>query len=277
MSSNIVNINKKKCLICNKNQRYPICWKCKKNPFKVEKCRQILAERNELAELKKMYLSSYAEIQDINSADFWNKKLNDIHLLSKQDGMTKDRIKTAFNFIPKSAKKILDVGAGYGYIEEIIFKRTKIKLFGNDISSEAIKNLRKRFKGRFIVESVYEMKYKENYFDVVLALEVLEHVPPSRIFKVLQSIYRILKKNGIFILSVPMNEGLEFMNSNPNGHVRDYTIKLISSELEILGFKVLEYKVLFAFKRLYKFKKILSKIFTNRWSPNNVVIKAQKI
>lgn len=275
MSSNIVN--RKKCLICNKDRRYPICWVCKKNPFMVEKCRQILAERNEIEELKKMYLPSYAEIQDINSADFWNRKLNDIHLLSRQDGMTKDRVKTTFNFIPKSTKKILDIGAGYGFIEEIISKRTKIKLFGNDISSEAIKNLRKRFKGRFIVESVYEMKYEDNYFDVVLALEVLEHIPPSKIFRVLQSIHRMLKKNGIFILSVPMNEGLEFMNSNPNGHVRDYTIKLISSELEFIGFKVLEYKVFFAFKKFYTFKKILSKILVNRWNPNNVVIKAQKI
>lgn len=264
-----------KCLICKNSKNIPVCRKCAKKPFLVERARQILASINDLATLKKTYALKYAEIKNLNTSVFWNKKLSDKTSLEKQDGMTKDRIKAAFNFVPKNAGKILDIGAGHGFVEELIGKNKKIKIYGNDISNAAVKKLKGNFKGNFRKESVYRMKYPKRFFDAILMLEVLEHIPPSKVFNVLKKVREFLRKRGSFIVSVPTNEGLEKMKENLNRHTRTYTENLIRAELKIAGFKVVELKTLYAFKNFYVFKKISSKILRNRWKPNDIVILAK--
>lgn len=265
-----------KCLICRKTKVYPICQKCAKKPFLVERARQISATLNDLESLRRTYNSNFAEIKNLNTASFWNKQMAGKVNLKDQDGMTKDRIRTAFKFLPRTARRILDIGAGHGLVEEFLSKNKEIKLFGNDISSEAIKDLKRKFKGKFVKESVYKMKYKNNFFDAIFMLEVLEHIPPSRLFKVLENVKNILKKNGSLILSVPTNEGLEKQKDNPSGHVRTYTENLIRAELNIAGFEVIRLRTFYAFKNFYTVKKISSKII-NRWQPNNIVILAKPV
>lgn len=247
------------------------------NPFKIEKLRQSLASKYKLNELKFLYNNSLPEITNLNSAHFWNERIEKHVDYKPGDGMTRERINIAYKFMPNTARKVLDIGAGYGYIERLISKYKLVKIYGNDISENAIRNLKERFKGSFKQESVYKMKYERNFFDIIFILEVLEHVPPSKTFKVLEDVKKILKKNGYLILSVPTNEGLEKMSDNPNGHVRMYTKDLIRAELAIAGFKLLDVKVLYAFKNYYFIKKIMAKIFKNRWKPNDIIVKAKPI
>lgn len=263
------------CLICKAQNDYPLCKKCSKKAFLVEKARQILASINDLDSLRNTYNSKYAEIKNLNTSSFWNKKLSEKVKLNGQDGMTKDRIKLAFGFLPRSVKKVLDIGVGNGFIEELLSQKN-IEIFGNDISSVSLKNLKNKFKGEFRKESVYKMKYPKKCFDAVFALEVLEHIAPNKILSVLEKIKSILKKNGPFIISVPTNEGLEKMKDNPSGHVRAYTENLIRAELGIAGFKVIKIKTLYAFKSFYTFKKMSSRFLKNRWKPNNIVILAKR-
>lgn len=264
------------CLICLKTNSYPLCSVCGRNPFLIEKGRQKLAENRDLKTFQKMYKKSLPEIKNLNTRLFWDKKLDRTDFLINQDGMTKERIHTAASYIPKGSIRVLDIGAGYGFLEELISKVDNLEVYGNDISGAAIKNLKKRFKGQYKVESIYNMNYNKNYFDLVFALEVLEHIPPSKVFYALSNIKEVLKKGGILVISVPTNEGLEEMSDNPSGHVRDYTIPLITSELTVIGFKVLDVKTLYSFNSLYLFKKMLFKLIKGRWKPNDIVIKAQK-
>jgi 2-polyprenyl-3-methyl-5-hydroxy-6-metoxy-1,4-benzoquinol methylase len=243
--------------------------------FGIEKARQKIAEKNEKRKLKSLYNNSFAEINNLNTAKFWNTVWKQMNPLKAQDGMTQDRVKTAANFIPKSAKQILDIGAGYGFIEELLQNRD-INLIGTDISDESVQTLKNRFKGKFKKESIYSMNYEPRTFDTVLLLEVLEHIPPSMTFSVLKTIRKILKPHSYFILSVPTNEGLEKMSDNPNGHMRMYTPQLISAELEIAGFKVLKMKTFTAFKSHYTIKKFIAKIIKYKWQANDIVILAQK-
>lgn len=250
----------------------------KKNPFKLEKLRQVLASKREFDELKLLYDKFLSEISNLNTSDFWDARIEKLVDYTPEDGMTRDRINIAYKFMPKTVRKVLDIGAGYGYIERLISKNNAIEIYGNDISKNAIKNLTKKFKGNFRLESVYQMKYDSNSFDTVFMLEVLEHIPPSKTFKVLKDVKSLLnKKSGFLILSVPTNEGLEKMSGNPSGHIRMYTEDLIKAELEISGFRVLDLKTLYAFKNYYLFKKLLSKIFRDRWKPNDIIVKAQSI
>ena len=265
---------RRRCLICKKTD-YPICKSCSANAFLVENCRRILASIGDLGTLKKTYSSDSSEIKNLNTSSFWDKNLSEATDLKHQDGMTQDRVGLAFRFLPKSARRVLDIGAGHGYVEELLSSNKNIEIFGNDISSVAVGNLKKKFEGYFSRESVYNMKYPRNSFDAIFALEVLEHIPPNKIFDVLKKIKNILRKNGSFIISIPANEGLERMKNNPSGHLRMYTENLIKSELEIAGYKVVKMKMLYAFKNLYLIKKVLAYFTKNRWKPNDIVILAK--
>ncbi len=253
------------------------CVFYKRDPFAAEKFRQMLASQGDFIKLKKTYKNTFKEIVDVNSKKFWDKNLSNAGFLIKQDGMTKDRIKTIFNIIPKNAYKILDIGIGLGYIEELLTSRKGFSLYGNDISERAIKNAKKKFEGEFKLESWESMSFPKSKFDVVLLLEVLEHIPPSKTFQLLSKIKKYLGENGTFVLSIPVNEGLESMGDNPNGHLRIYTEDLIKAELKIAGFKVILVMDFYAFEKFYRFKKFLSKIFRDRWKPNVLVLSAKKI
>jgi len=266
-----------KCLICKDSDKYPLCKKCAKKPFLVERARQILASISDLQTLKKTYSTKYAEIKDLNTASFWNKQMSGKASFADQDGMTRDRVRAAFKFLPKNAKKILDIGAGHGLVEEFLSKNKNIKIFGNDISSAAVKDLRNKFKGKFVKESIYTMKYKKRSFNGIFMLEVLEHIPPGKVFKVLTKIKEIIKTKGSFIMSIPTNEGLDKKKDNLSGHVRTYTENLIRAELKIAGFKVVKLKTFYAFKNLYTFKKISSNFFKKKWQPNSIVILAKPL
>lgn len=247
-----------------------------KKAFEIEEKRQELAEKMDIESLKLHYKRGLAEIKDLNTPDFWDKQWESNSGLDYQDPMTQVRIKTVIKFIPKGKLTILDIGAGLGWTEELIDKDKEKKIYANDFSPKAVRYLKKNFKGDFSVQSIYNLKYKKDFFDVILALEVLEHIPPSKIFSVLKSISSFLKKEGVLVISVPMNEGLEEMKINPSGHVRMYTEKLITTELKIAGFRTVKSKTLFAFSDLYKTKSFIARVFKTH-KPNNIVVKAKKV
>ncbi|MBC8488141.1 MAG: methyltransferase domain-containing protein [Bacteroidetes bacterium] len=76
----------------------------------------------------------------------------------------------------------------------------------------------------------------DNIYDTIVCFEVLEHV--TNPFKAVSEIRRIIKENGIFILTVPH---LSRLHDIPNDYFR-YTKYGIKSLLENNRFKVLEIK-----------------------------------
>ncbi|MBI4092137.1 MAG: class I SAM-dependent methyltransferase [Candidatus Levybacteria bacterium] len=194
--------------------------------------------------------------------------------------MTKDKINIIIEFLPKENSKILDLGIGQGYLEQRLQEiGGNYELYGIDISEKAIIRLKEKFKGKFKNCDVLKIKnyYKKGYFDAIVAIELIEHVSPRKIFRFYKDIRSLLKPAGIFILSTPLNENLRLMKENPSSHVREYTEPIIVAELKLSGFKVLEKRYFFAFKKLYSIKKILTKLFPGRWKPNNIVIVAKKV
>jgi len=270
------------CVLCHSsvvNKTVPLCEHCKSNPFKVERARDIFARNKKFHFLKKTYSQNFGEIPNINSPDFWDKLLFSTGRTEEKSPITKDRINTVIRIIRPWRGKLLDVGFGYGFIEKGI-PRDTFDLYGIEISHKAVKRIKKITKGNFKMGSILEVPFQNEFFDVVLALEVLEHISPHNTFKALGELKRVLKKQGMLLVSVPLNEELEEMYEkelNPNGHVRVYTPELIKTELKIVGFKIQKELPLFAFKTFYELKKVLQKtLFRSRWRPNDIVILAQK-
>jgi SAM-dependent methyltransferase len=175
---------------------------------------------------------------------------------------------------------ILDIGFGYGDIEKKLKYSKYRSLYGVDISTVAVENLRKIVSGNFRKGNIFNLPYKNCFFDIVLALDVLEHLPPKMIFKAYKEIGRVLKNGGMVIISVPLNENLEEMlkrGQNPNSHLRAYTPNIIKLELEISKFMVIKELYFFAFSKFYFLKSILVRLIPYKIrKPNLIVLEAIK-
>lgn len=278
--------NKYLCLICNKKEYVGkvilLCKRCRKNPYLIEDLRTKLSSTGKLSLFLNTYTKDYSEIKNINSKKFWDKKFTINSSLANQDAMTKEKINKVISLLPKNKPyKTLDLGFGQSYVEEKILKeKNSLKLYGIDISPIAVERVKKKFGlNNFTVGDVLQLNhlYKKGFFDIVLALELLEHVSPTKILTLLKRINFILKKKGMFIITCPINENLRNKTENPSGHVRDYSIPTLKAELSMSGFDVQEIYTFYAFSRFYFIKKILAKFLPHKWRSNNVLIKAVKI
>jgi ubiquinone/menaquinone biosynthesis C-methylase UbiE len=115
---------------------------------------------------------------------------------------------------PENFSTILDIGCGEGFLLEHL--PSHIGYVGIDNSTEAIQLAQDHKIPRsqdpknikFQKESVYELPFHDNEFDLVTCLEVLEHLDNYE--KALQEIKRVAKK--YVILSVPNEPWFQLSN-----------------------------------------------------------------
>lgn len=209
-----------------------------------------------------------------NSAFAWNKllKKNERNLISSRVFQEKNH--WVLRKIKKVSAKILDVGFGYGYLDQLITRSKKeVDLYGVDISDYAVTKAEKSIRGKFVKGNIMKIPFDSNYFDYVLVLDVLEHIRQGLIGKALSEVYRVTKKHGTVIVSVPLNETIS--DRRKNLHLRKYSYEILESELNKAGYKVNNHKFLVAFRSLYQIKKIISKIL-NIHKPNLLLVEAKK-
>src|SRR3989338_2335534 len=101
-------------------------------------------------------------------------------------------IEKTLSHLPKH-KKTLDAGCGQGLLVEE-FKRRGHDIVGIDAfyGSEYVKKA-----------NILQSGYKENTFDVILCLDVIEHFPLLEQEKLIKELVRITKPGGIIIWSIP--------------------------------------------------------------------------
>lgn len=106
--------------------------------------------------------------------------------------------------IPKNAK-ILDIGCNYGTLIYNLYKLGYKNVFGIDINKEAINQGKKNYKSIKNKLKIYDginISFQKESFDVVLMFDVIEHIPNVQNF-LKEQVYKILKKQGIFIFQTP--------------------------------------------------------------------------
>ena len=100
-------------------------------------------------------------------------------------------------------RRVLDAGCGTGYGSAEL-AQSAIAITGVDVSAEAIGFARSTYPIpglRFVVSSCAAMPFPPNAFDLVVAFEVIEHLPDHRDF--LKECARVLTHHGLFIVSSP--------------------------------------------------------------------------
>jgi len=255
-----------------------------KKAIDVEKLRRNYSELRDYKSLIKLYEKKLPHIPDRNTEKFWDYKNKKYKITPVTDPMTFDKLNMIANFLCRRDKfsKVLNIGFGSAILENIMFKsKCLFNWYGIDISNDSVQKARKVFpECNFIRSDVKNIDLLNEKFDYILAIEVLEHIIPKNILGVLSKINQILATNGVFILSIPLNEGLPELlkrGLNPNAHVRIYTPDLIKAELDIAGFRIISEDIYIAFQKYYRIKTIICKyLMKNLRKPNNIVIFAQK-
>lgn len=219
------------------------------DPFDTDSYRSRLATAGNLPALQSSYEpGALPELEDMSSAELWDE----LATYSEVPAFRLRRLREVAKRVPADAQ-VLDIGIGWGEIIPMLQERGIRAYTGIDFSAKIVAHVASRHpEFRFLVGGVDQIKEK---FDAVLALEVCEHIPASRIFSFYAEIRRVLRENGHLIVSVPIYENLRastlrcphcgHMHSRM-GHVRAYTPELISAELALAGFEVKESFLLYS-------------------------------
>jgi 2-polyprenyl-3-methyl-5-hydroxy-6-metoxy-1,4-benzoquinol methylase len=107
----------------------------------------------------------------------------------------------------KKDEVILDAGCGNGIYLQEFGDKFGVQGLGIDVRNNRIQSAKKinKYLGRndeFITSSLEKINLGKNRFDKAICLEVLEHIVDDS--GVIKSLSKNLKKNAIFIISVPM-------------------------------------------------------------------------
>ncbi|KKU81366.1 MAG: hypothetical protein UY10_C0059G0002 [Microgenomates group bacterium GW2011_GWA2_47_8] len=113
---------------------------------------------------------------------------------------------------PNSQLKLLDFGCGTGHLlKEVVKIRPDYRIYGVDISTKALEVAKTRVpRGVFrFVSNDQHIPFPNNSFDIILALDVLEHIYDTK--TVFTELARVLKPNGMLIITVPYNGKLKLI------------------------------------------------------------------
>jgi 2-polyprenyl-3-methyl-5-hydroxy-6-metoxy-1,4-benzoquinol methylase len=135
-----------------------------------------------------------------------------------------------YKFVAKMLKKsdkILEVGSGSGMGSIFLGQHCK-HVTGIDVKTTDVQeanNLNKRKNVKFIVQDLFKME-KNRIFDVVVSLDVIEHMPIEMGYKLMKAqAQHIHKENGMVIVGTPSNWSYDYQSPiSQASHVKCYDL-----------------------------------------------------
>jgi ubiquinone/menaquinone biosynthesis C-methylase UbiE len=144
----------------------------------------------------------------------------------------------------KKRGRILDVGFGNGELL-LYFKERGWEVYGVDTSEHAYRLAREKLGQNIFNCELKEVSFPDLFFDVVMLNHALEHMYNPN--EELKEIRRILKDDGVLVLSMPNIDSLQFkmtkrywFHLDVPRHLYHFSPATIRKLLEINGFKVIE-------------------------------------
>lgn len=119
-------------------------------------------------------------------------------------------------------KKVLDIASGSGYGTAIIAKNAA-HVTGVDISEESVLYAQEHYGANnitYLTGDGQSIPCDDESFDVIVSFETIEHVKDYK--KFLDECRRVLKKDGLFILSTPNDK--EFAEGN-HFHLHEFELQ----------------------------------------------------
>ena len=155
------------------------------------------------------------DIYDDVAADWWS---DDIRWVRTLKNLVPGRLAWFNRHIDWDAKTVLDLGCAGGFMAEALTGKGA-NVTGIDPATQAIAAAAARAKqmGQAIQYDVgvgENLPYPDNHFDVVVCVDVLEHV--ADLTKVLAEVARVLKPGGLFLYDT--------INRNPIARLATITV-----------------------------------------------------
>jgi len=178
---------------------------------------------------------------------------------------------------PKNNDIICDLGCGDGTLSRNFIQKTKC-IIGVDFSTKRAERAKK--KGlTAIIGDVQLTPFKDKSFDKVVCSEVIEHVLNPQ--KVICEISRLLKKEGIAVISIPLDENikktileipkedierLDFdkiknKHSIDHCHITSFSEKQIKTSFEKNGLRIKQVDYTFSYTPRFKNTKVYNCIY----------------
>ncbi|HXQ22403.1 MAG TPA: class I SAM-dependent methyltransferase [Candidatus Acidoferrales bacterium] len=137
---------------------------------------------------------------------------------------------------PRNDLAVLDAGCGPGNMLDRLSSRGTVT--GSDLSSPALRFCRSRGYTRVTLSRLDTLALKAQSFDLVTAIDVLEHIPDDAAG--LREIHRVLRPGGTVVITVPAFQVLWGDHDDIYGHYRRYRVSQMAALMAACGFEVIK-------------------------------------
>ena len=195
-----------------------------------------------------MDIAEYKKMANYERKYWWHIGRN--HIVKRQLEIVSERL-------AKKNLKILNIGCGTGGTVPTLSEFGEV--YNVDTEPLALELLKE--SGNYNVQLVdgIELPYEENFFDVIVALDVLEHIDAEN--AALKEWRRVLKTGGESIIMVPAYSWLWSQHDEALHHFRRYSRSHLATALHLADFTILKksYAVSFSLPLVIGFR-LLSKL-----------------
>jgi 2-polyprenyl-3-methyl-5-hydroxy-6-metoxy-1,4-benzoquinol methylase len=220
------------CPICETEDYSPII---KKDELTLVRCKHC----------NLVFIDNLLNTFDLKNYDYYKERIN----LKKEavyNPITEKRFLQLLKRIEPYRKnnEILEIGCGEGHFLSVA-QSQGWQAMGVEKSFYAAK-ICEQFGIKAVCSDFLQMDLKNEYYDAIVALEVLEHLTLPREY--IKKANSILRKDGIFILTTPnfnsitrylLDKRWRFINKE---HLVYFTPKTLKSALKNFNFKILSFK-----------------------------------
>ncbi len=146
-------------------------------------------------------------------------------------------------FKKKGIKKVLDLGCGSGR-HTVYLAKNGFDVYGIDIAPVGIKLTKdwlkqEKLRADLKFGSIYQkLPYEDNFFDALIAIQVINHGKIENIRKLIKEMERILKPNGLIFITVMQKTSVRNWRINSikrEIYCGDDGVSIVKTNYKIIG------------------------------------------